>query len=388
MTSHEDLGAARRIVLIGLLVLLGSIGALLIHGAVSPSPAAAEKCETCEEEPPIEEVVLETLTVKVEGAGSVSDGTEILCSSGAFSSNSCEAEYEFGEKVTLSAMPMPGMTFLGWEGSGCSGTGTCSVTMTSAKSVTAKFADITPPPSPSISSPTSEQLFEWESGTVEVKFTGIEAVAFYCGLDSNSFAATVGCSSPWSIKDPTEGTHTVYVWAKDSAGNISAPASRSFKVVITSPAEEEGGGGGEEPPKEEGGGTPGSGGTPMTTQPPSTGTQTTSSTSRIDVKLVARTRSVGRATVFRKLMLKRVPQGPFALASCKGGGCPFRGKKIHVNSGVADLSALFAGRELGPGTVIQLLAGGPEGTTETITLRIRAGKTPRVTKSWHPSPVT
>lgn len=98
MTSHEDLGAAaRRVGLIGLLVLLGTLGAVLLQGAVFPQPVAAEKCETCEEEPPIEEVVLETLTVKVEGAGSVSDGTETVCTSGG-STNTCEANTNSAKK--------------------------------------------------------------------------------------------------------------------------------------------------------------------------------------------------------------------------------------------------------------------------------------------------
>jgi hypothetical protein len=41
--------------------------------------------------------------------------------------------------VTLTATTAPGSTFTGWEGSGCSGTGTCIVTMSEAKSVTATF---------------------------------------------------------------------------------------------------------------------------------------------------------------------------------------------------------------------------------------------------------
>jgi hypothetical protein len=34
---------------------------------------------------------------------------------------------------------MPGHNFTGWTGSGCSGTGTCSISMNQAKSVTANF---------------------------------------------------------------------------------------------------------------------------------------------------------------------------------------------------------------------------------------------------------
>jgi hypothetical protein len=50
--------------------------------------------------------------------------------------------------VTLTATPDAGFSFSGWSGA-CSGTGTCSLTMSTAQSVTATFAAIpaTPPPS-------------------------------------------------------------------------------------------------------------------------------------------------------------------------------------------------------------------------------------------------
>jgi beta-lactam-binding protein with PASTA domain len=48
--------------------------------------------------------------------------------------------------VTLAASPASGSSFTGWTGA-CSGTGTCTVTMDAAKSVTATFDQtIQPPP--------------------------------------------------------------------------------------------------------------------------------------------------------------------------------------------------------------------------------------------------
>jgi hypothetical protein len=41
--------------------------------------------------------------------------------------------------VTLTATPNGTSTFTGWNGGGCSGTGTCVVTMNSATAVTATF---------------------------------------------------------------------------------------------------------------------------------------------------------------------------------------------------------------------------------------------------------
>jgi hypothetical protein len=51
----------------------------------------------------------------------------------------CSFEFEEGTEVTLSASAEAGSTFAGWSGSGCSGTGTCKVTMSAAKEVTATF---------------------------------------------------------------------------------------------------------------------------------------------------------------------------------------------------------------------------------------------------------
>jgi len=49
------------------------------------------------------------------------------------------AGYYQGTEVELTATPGKGSAFGGWSGGGCSGTGTCKVTMSSAKSVTAEF---------------------------------------------------------------------------------------------------------------------------------------------------------------------------------------------------------------------------------------------------------
>jgi hypothetical protein len=71
----------------------------------------------------------------VTAAGNVTsnDGT-INCGA------TCSANYNPGKSVTSTASTNSGYTFTGWSGGGCSGTGTCTVTMDAAKSVTASFA--------------------------------------------------------------------------------------------------------------------------------------------------------------------------------------------------------------------------------------------------------
>jgi hypothetical protein len=50
----------------------------------------------------------------------------------------CSAAYASGTVVTLTATPGNNARFVGWFG-GCSGTGTCTVTLDHASSVTAAF---------------------------------------------------------------------------------------------------------------------------------------------------------------------------------------------------------------------------------------------------------
>jgi len=52
---------------------------------------------------------------------------------------SCSATYASGTALTLTAAPATGSTFTGWSGGGCSGTGTCTVTLNAATTVTATF---------------------------------------------------------------------------------------------------------------------------------------------------------------------------------------------------------------------------------------------------------
>jgi hypothetical protein len=66
------------------------------------------------------------------GTGTVS-GAGINCGS------VCSDSYAPGTLVTLTATPASGSTFAGWSGGGCTGTGTCAVTMKAATSVTATF---------------------------------------------------------------------------------------------------------------------------------------------------------------------------------------------------------------------------------------------------------
>jgi len=76
-----------------------------------------------------------TLTVTKSGTGSGTvSATGLSCSSTV-----CTGTYESGTQISLVATAAAGSTFTGWSGSGCSGTGTCVVTIDAAKSVIATF---------------------------------------------------------------------------------------------------------------------------------------------------------------------------------------------------------------------------------------------------------
>jgi hypothetical protein len=78
------------------------------------------------------------LAVVNTGATSAS-GTVVSNPSGITCGVACSASYGSGSVVVLSATSGPGSVFTGWSGAGCSGTGTCTVTLTGSTVVSARF---------------------------------------------------------------------------------------------------------------------------------------------------------------------------------------------------------------------------------------------------------
>jgi len=83
------------------------------------------------------------LTVTKAGGGT---GTVNSNPVGIDCGSDCSQTYTNGTSVTLIAAPASGSNFAGWDGGGCSGTGTCTVSMTQARSVTATFGTVTQTP--------------------------------------------------------------------------------------------------------------------------------------------------------------------------------------------------------------------------------------------------
>ena len=83
--------------------------------------------------------ITHTLTVGTAGDGSGS----VSCNGGP-----CASSYPEGATVTLAATAASGTSFAGWSGGGCSGTGSCVVTIDADTAVTATFEATPPPPPP------------------------------------------------------------------------------------------------------------------------------------------------------------------------------------------------------------------------------------------------
>ena len=77
------------------------------------------------------------LSMAITGTGNVTSTPRgILCG------NTCEAAFDAGTRITLTAFPSPGFTFSGWRGSKCFGTDPCTITLLESTSVNALFEKI------------------------------------------------------------------------------------------------------------------------------------------------------------------------------------------------------------------------------------------------------
>jgi hypothetical protein len=82
-----------------------------------------------------------SLSINLEGTGS---GRVSSAPGGIYCESDCEEDYASNADVVLSAQPYSGSVFMGWNGGGCNGTGTCNLTITNDTTVTASFARTEP----------------------------------------------------------------------------------------------------------------------------------------------------------------------------------------------------------------------------------------------------
>ena len=99
-------------------------------------------CAGCMEDAlrPVPDSPSQPLSVTRVGSGS---GTVVSSPEGIVCDPDCQADFEEGSQVTLTATPDLGSAFIGWSGD-CTGQAACLVTMDVARNVTARF-EVVPP---------------------------------------------------------------------------------------------------------------------------------------------------------------------------------------------------------------------------------------------------
>lgn len=151
------------------------------------------------------------LSVSVSGTGTVTSSP-----AGISCAPTCSATFTYGSLVDLTAVPAAGATFAGWSGAGCSGTGTCTVAMTSAQSLIASFSQ-TPTVDLAIQEwDTSEQLLV--GATYVYRYT-VSNAAGKATATNVLLVPTIPTGATLTSTTPVTGA-----WTCDLTGRCSLPA--------------------------------------------------------------------------------------------------------------------------------------------------------------------
>jgi lysophospholipase L1-like esterase len=209
------------------------------------------------------------LTVAKSGSGS---GTVTSSPSGISCGSACSANYPSGTSVTLTAGAASGSTFAGWGGV-CSGTSTCTTSLTQARSVTATFNTSTTPNYPLIvaksgagtgvvsSSPSaincgSSCSASFSSGTSVTLTASAASNSVFAGwsgacsgtgactvsmTQARSVTATFNASATYALTVTKAGTGAGTVASSPSGVNCGSSCSANFggnaSVTLTASAE-------------------------------------------------------------------------------------------------------------------------------------------------------
>ncbi len=185
------------------------------------------------------EVPKHTLTVTVSGEGTVtSTPAGIECGQ---SHTKCSAAFAEGEAVSLTPTPAANHLFKEW-GSACSGSGSCSVTMSANESVTAEFI-VNPAPAPPAGgitigggTPHVGETLNIAKGGNASEWTAAEGSLSYQWEDCTEAAAPGPNAHCSSIEGGPEYTLTAldegkYVRVAVTAHNTSGSMTTAYSVV-------------------------------------------------------------------------------------------------------------------------------------------------------------
>ncbi len=172
------------------------------------------------------------LTVARTGTGS---GTVTSSPAGISCGSDCSESYASGTNVTLTAAAGAGSTFAGWSGA-CSGTGTCAVTMSAARSVSAAFNTATTPVATIYGDALASDWASW-SWSATVDLGGTNPVRVGARAANVTYQGWGGLSLRKGTAQGTSGATALKFWVHGGTG-----ATKSLRVY-TQTAD----GGGESP---------------------------------------------------------------------------------------------------------------------------------------------
>ncbi len=171
---------------------------------------------------PFTTVEVHSLTVSRGGAGK---GTVTSSPAGIACGSTCAHVFNHGTNVTLNAVPAAGSRFGGWSGGGCSGSGSCVLTLNADTTVTATF-NLIP-----VQTRITKAKINSGKRMATFKFVGsggVKPYKYQCKLDKKKYSS---CSSGKVYKHLKPGKHTFWVRAKDHAGRVDkTPAIKKFKI--------------------------------------------------------------------------------------------------------------------------------------------------------------
>jgi hypothetical protein len=179
-----------------------------------------------------------TLTVTKNGTGA---GTVTSSPAGIACGSTCTTTVAVGTSVTLSAVAASGSTFAGWSGA-CGGTGACTLTMSSATTVTATFnTSQVAAPAPILSGLSPSSAVAGGSGlTLTVNGTGFVAsstVRWNGVARTTTFVSATQLRAAITAADlATVGPVVVTVTTPAPGGGISGSLTFTVAAPATAPA--------------------------------------------------------------------------------------------------------------------------------------------------------
>jgi len=168
---------------------------------------------------PFTTVAAYTLTVSKTGIG---QGTVSSAPVGIDCGASCSFDFEENTQVTLTATPAVGSQFAGWSGGGCSGTGTCTVTLTAQTAVSAEFRQ----PSPVVVTEGSSAVTSGAAllaGKVSPEGVPTEACEFEYG-PTTAYGSLAPCAS-------NPGSGTAYVPVTAALEGLSGRTTYHYRLT-------------------------------------------------------------------------------------------------------------------------------------------------------------